>query len=434
VRETLLSGPNPSPRETNTIVIIGCGPSGASCALRLKNLTSDRTPPFRIIVYEGKPLETKRYFNQCLGVLSPPLDKIMEQELGVPFPWPIIQRKIEGYVIHSDKSTLSLTGKQAPSYACRRVEFDNYLFQKVREAGVEIIPARVTDIDFLPDCVMVYSEGSDVRADLVIGAFGLDDGMARVFERVSRYHPPKFLSSVVTKLHPGELAMERFGSNIHAFLIAALPLEFGAITPKGNHLSINIAGERVDAPTMDRFLGLPAVRATLPEAYRQTLPELTYFKGKFPTLPAKAPLGERYIMVGDAAGLNRPFKGKGINSAVTTGLRAAEAIAAFGLTRNAFEQYIKGCCELTDDIPYGRMLRAVANRFSKYGLLDGVFDTARKEPALQKAMFNIVSGQETYKKTWQEARNVGLLLRTFWASLRGRWKKGDHSPAPPQER
>ena len=426
----------PCPKQSHpagqTAVIIGCGPSGASCALRLKSLSSGRTPPLRIIVYEGKLLDRKSYFNQCLGVLSPPLDRIMEQELGIPFPWPIIERKIDGYIIHSDRTTLLLGGEQAPSYACRRVEFDNYLFQKVKEAGIEVIPARVTGIDFSPGRVMVYSESCNVWADVVIGAFGLDDGMARVFERNSRYRSPRFLSSVVTKLHPGEAAMESFGSNIHAFLTASLPLEFGAITPKGDHLSINIAGEKVDASTMDRFLSLPGVRAALPESFRQALPELTYFKGKFPTLPARAPLGEHYIMIGDAAGLNRPFKGKGINSAVTTGLRAAEAIAAFGLTRSAFEQYIKGCCELTADIPYGRMLRAVANRFAKYGLLDGVLEAAKTEPALQKAMFNIVSGQENYKKTWQETRNVGLLVRTFLASLRGKRKRTGHLQGPPR--
>jgi flavin-dependent dehydrogenase len=214
--------------------------------------------------------------------------------------------------------------------------------------------------------------------------------------------------------------MARFGNCIHAFLPSSLPLEFGAITPKGDHLSINVAGEKVDAPTMDRFLRLPAVRAALPEAYRSVMPELTYFKGKFPTLPAKSPTGERYVMIGDAAGLNRPFKGKGINSAVITGIRAAEAIASHGLSKEAFKHYLKGCCDLTDDIPYGRMLRAVANRFSRYGLLDGVLEAAKREPALRQAMFNIVSGQETYKKTWRETRSAGLVLRTLAASLRGK--------------
>jgi flavin-dependent dehydrogenase len=412
-------------KDQSTIVIIGCGPAGASCALKLQKLTADRTPIPRLIVYEGKPLERKSYFNQCLGVLSPPLDQIMKGGLGIPFPWSIVQRKIEGYVIHSDRKVVTLTGDHAPSYACRRVEFDNYLFAKVREAGIEVIPARVTDLDFLPDGVMVYSESCNVRAQTVIGAFGLDDGMGKVFERASGYRAPRFLSSIVTKIHPGEEAMNRFGNYIHAFLSSSLRLEFGAITPKGNHLSVNIAGEKVDAPMMDKFLSLREVRMALPDAFQAALPELTYFKGRFPTLPAKEPIGERYVMVGDAAGLNRPFKGKGINSAVITGIRAAEAIAAHGLSMNAFEQYLKSCCDLTDDIPYGRMLRAVANRFSKYGLLDGVLEAAEKEPALRQALFNIVSGQETYKKTWQETRSIGLLLRTVTASLRGKLKKPD---------
>lgn len=418
-----MSCPQQTIHGAETIVIIGCGPAGASCALKLRALTLSRAAGLRIIVYEGKPLERKSYFNQCLGVLSPPLEQIMEGELGVPFPWPIVQRKIEGYIIHSDRNAMTLAGEHAPSYACRRVEFDNYLFHKVKEAGVEIIPARVTDLDFLPDGIMVYSESCNVRAHVVVGAFGLDDGMARLFERTTAYRAPAFLSSVVTKVHPGEEAMARFGNCIHAFLPSSLPLEFGAITPKGDHLSINVAGEKVDAPTMDRFLSLPEVRAALPEAYRSVLPELTYFKGKFPTLPAKAPIGGRYVMIGDAAGLNRPFKGKGINSAVITGIRAAEAIASHGLCKEAFEHYLKGCCDLTDDIPYGRMLRAVANRFSKYGLLDGVLEAAKSEPALRQALFNIVSGQETYKKTWKETRNAGLLLRTLFASLQGKFTR-----------
>jgi flavin-dependent dehydrogenase len=188
-------------------------------------------------------------------------------------------------------------------------------------------------------------------------------------------------------------------------------------------LSINIAGQKVDAATMDRFLRLDEVRESLPVPLQGNLPELAYFKGKFPTLPARAPIGDRYVMIGDAAGLNRPFKGKGINSAVVTGIKAAQAIASKGLSRSAFEGYLEDCCELTADIPYGRALRALTIQFSKYGLMEGVLEAARNEPALRKAMFNVVSGQETYKKTWRETRNVGLLFRVFFSSLRHGLKK-----------
>lgn len=409
-------------KNNDVVVIIGGGPAGSSCAIKLKKLALQKGLTPRIIIYEGKRFEKKSYYNQCLGVLSPPLGKIMEEELGIPFPWHIIQKRINGYFIYSDKNILKLSGEDEPSYACRRVEFDNYLFQKAKEMGIETIPARVTDLDFSPDGVMVYSESNNIKADVVVGAFGLDDGMAKIFERITSYRQPKFLSSIVTKIHPGAKAMAQFGDYLHAFLPSSLPyVEFGAITPKGNHLSLNIAGKKVDAAMMDKFLNLPSVRKALPDNASDFLTDLYYFKGKFPTLPAKVAIGDRYVMVGDAAGLNRPFKGKGINSAIITGIKAAEVIINHGISKGAFQQYLRSCYQLTDDFPYGKILRLLTIQSTKHGLLDGAIETAKKEKALKRAFFNIVSGQETYKKTWLETRNFKLIARIVFKTLINRF-------------
>jgi len=270
----------------------------------------------------------------------------------------------------------------------------------------------VTDLDFNSDGVMVFSESNNIKADVVIGAFGLDDGMAKVFERISPYRQSKFLSSIVTKIHPGEEAMEQFGNYIHAFLPSSLSsVEFGAITPKGNHLSVNIAGKRVNAELMDRFLDLPIVKQVLPENLDEILPHLYYFKGKFPTLPAKGTFGDRYAMVGDAAGFNRPFKGKGINSAIFTGVKAAETMVHYGYSKQAFQKYLDSCCQLTNDVPYGKALRFLVLQCFRFRLIDSVIATAKDEPLLKKAFFNIVSGQETYKKTWRDIKNPIFLFR-----------------------
>jgi len=118
-------------------------------------------------------------------------------------------------------------------------------------------------------------------------------------------------------------------------------------------------------------------------------------------------------MVGDAAGLNRPFKGKGINSAVITGIKAAEVIVNHGISKEAFQNYLKSCSELTDDIPYGKILRFLTIQCTKYGFLDSILETARNEPTLKQAFFYIVSGQKTYKKTWAETRDFKLLSKTI---------------------
>lgn len=413
-----------SPLKKNAvIVIIGAGPAGSSCALKLKKMSLERGINPKIIVYEGKIFERKSYYNQCLGVLSPPLGKIMEEELGIPFPWHIIQKKINGYFIYSEHNCIKLSGEHEPSYACRRVEFDNYLFQKVKEMGIETIQARVTDLDFNSSGVMVFSETNNIKADVVVGAFGLDDGMAKVFERTTSYRQPRFLYSIVTKIHPGSAAMVRFGEYLHAFLPSSLPeVEFGAITPKGNHLTLNIAGKKVNSELMDKFLNLPAVRKAMPDNMEEFLPDLYYFKGKFPTLPAQGIFGERYVMVGDAAGLNRPFKGKGINSATLTGIRAAEAIINHGISKESFTSYMKACHELTEDVPYGKILRSLTLWSSRHGFLDSVFETAKNEAGLRHALFNIVSGQETYKNTWKEVKSAGLIFRTVFKALSQNFK------------
>ncbi len=411
-------------QNSSTIVIIGGGPAGSSCAIKLRQLSQKMGKNLRVVVYEGKRFDKKSYYNQCLGVLSPPIDKILEEQLHVSFPMDIVHKKIEGYHLHTTNNVLHLEGENDPSFACRRVEFDNYLFEKAKEAGAEVVQARVTELDFADDSVMVFSESNNIKADVVVGAFGLDDGLAKAFERLTPYRQSDFLFSVVTKIHPGQEKVQEFGNYIHAFLPSSLPrVEFGAITPKGNHLAINIAGKTVDANMMHRFLNLPNVRSVLPDNVEEILPSLLYFKGKFPTLPAKGIIGNRYIMVGDTAGLNRPFKGKGINSAVFTGIKAAEVIVKNGFLKESFHEYLDSCKELTDDIPYGKVLRFATNICSRLGFLDSVCKTAQDEPQIKKAFFNIVSGQETYKKTWKETRSLRLFFKLGVNAIKSKSKK-----------
>jgi hypothetical protein len=79
-------------------------------------------------VYEGKTFADERHYNQCVGVVSPPIRQILEDELGIPFPWHLVQRHIIAYVLHGEQRSLTLTDtSDEPSCALRRVTFDDYL-------------------------------------------------------------------------------------------------------------------------------------------------------------------------------------------------------------------------------------------------------------------------------------------------------------------
>lgn len=383
------------------VVIIGGGPGGAACGIALKRLIAAMNRSLRVVLYEGKRFAAESHYNQCVGVLSPPIDRILEEELGVAFPRHLIQRYITGYILHGEREQILLKDEKAPSYAVRRVQFDAYLLDQARACGVEVIQSRVTDLEFHADRVVVYSESVPQEADVVVAAFGLDYGSAHALSSVTPYRQPRFLDSIVTKIHPPEGFMPAFGGHIHAYLPPWPQVEFGAITPKGNHLTVNVAGARVDANWMDRFLAWEPVGSVLPPVDRRhptSAGDLRYFKGRFPVSIARGFFGDRYVVVGDAAGLVRAFKGKGVNSACLSGLWAAESMLTRGISRAAFaEGYARACAETVTDLPYGRAVRLLAIVGAAGHLLDPLIAVARNEPILRSALFDAVSGHRSYR-------------------------------------
>jgi len=122
------------------------------------------------------------------------------------------------------------------------------------------------------------------------------------------------------------------------------------------------------------------------------------FKGAFPNGPAKGFFGDRFILIGDSAGLIRPFKGKGINSAVITGKIAGETIVNEGISTEAFLSFERRCQDLIGDLWYGRFVRWLVVFLSWTFSLDPIIDVASRDATLRRALFNSVSGHDTYRR------------------------------------
>ncbi len=396
----------------STVVIIGGGPGGAGCAIALKNLADELGRKIRIILYEGKIFESSTHYNQCAGVLSSPILEIFETQLRIPFPRELVQRQITGYILHSDHEEIAMKKEGDITYAVRRVNFDDYLLKRAKEKGVEVIHSRVTDVEFNSGWVMVYSESDNTKADVVIGSFGMDDGMAKIFERATPYSQPRFLNSIVIKIHPDEEFLAQFGNFIHAFLPPLNKIEFGAVTPKMNHLTINIAGIAINSGSMDAFLKYPPVRKILPPGFNPESSELKYFKGRFPFRVSKGFYGNRYVIVGDSSGLLRPFKGKGINMSIITAVKAANTTMMKGISKEAFENdYLVECREIIKDVPYGKALRWLAIKGSNLGLMDSIIKLGRTEIIMENALYNCVSAHKSFKEIFRETWNIKLILK-----------------------
>ncbi len=408
------------------VVIVGGGPGGAACAIALCRLARSLGREIRVTLYEGKTFAGERHYNQCVGVVSPPIRQTLEDELGIPFPWHLVQRRITAYVLHGEERSLTLPDpSDEPSYALRRVTFDAYLLEQAQAAGARVVHSRVTDVEIGDDGVIVYSESDNHRAEVLVGAFGLDTGTAAALARATSYRPPRFLDSIVTKIHPPgdypEIAPASAGQTpsgrIHAFLPATPHIEFAAISPKANHLTVNIAGAHVTAAWMDYFLQRPAHKLlSFVDRERPHNPQdFRYYKGRFPISVAKSFYGDRYVTIGDAAGLVRAFKGKGINSACLTGLWAARTIITVGVSAHAFEHsYVGDCQEILCDIPYGHLVRQLVINASRLRQVDLALALAEDHPALRRALFDAVSGHRPYRSI------IGDLLAAPFNRLPGR--------------
>ncbi len=423
------SGLGPLP-DGGRVVIIGGGPAGTATAIALQRGAQALGRRLRIAVVEGKHFAGEQHHNQCAGVLSPPIVELLQDELAVPFPHHLSRGAITGYVLHTARRQIVLDGEAEPSVALRRVQFDAYMLDVTRQRGIEVLSARATGLEFHADRVIIYTESVPLEADVVVGAFGLDEGTAALFQRAVGYRPPPALNSIVTKYHPGEAGIAEFGGRVHAFLPATPRIEFGAITPKGNHLTINIAGATVDADLMTAFLSLPEVRRVLPcleNAGRFDPNDLRYFQGRFPCGLGRHFAGDRFVIVGDAAGLVRAFKGKGVTSAIQTGVRAAHVILHQGISARAFQAYQAANRDITDDLPYGQAMRHFAIFAARTGLMDVILQAAEDDPGLRRALFDAVSAHRPYRDVVRQA----VSLASAWAMVRA-LARGMPFPFSPQ--
>ena len=422
--------------DSSTVVIIGGGPGGSACAIKLLQGADARGLRLRVLIFEGKDFNV--HANQCVGVLSPPVEEVLARELDVHLPPTLIKRQIFGYRLHGTRENVLLTGHGAhagepghgrATYAVERAHFDRYLLDRARELGAQVIASRVTGIEFVRegqlDEARVYSESLYEKADVVVGAFGLDEAMLSVFEEVTQtggdggfQRPSKWLKSYLTTIEAtARFQTEKLGHIVHAFLLPSRcpRIEFGAITPKGDHILVNIAGEHVSSCDLDLFLQMPEVQQLLPSFDPGSI---NYYEGRFPSAPARGSYGHRYALVGDATGWLRPFKGKGINTAIITGVRAAETMLEHGVSKRALANYRRACSDLLGDYHYGVMVRQLMLRGARL-CLDPMIDVGKTDPLMYDALFDAVSGHDSYRNIIKRSLKPRLIRKVAARVVRG---------------
>lgn len=123
--------------------------------------------------------------------------------------------------------------------------------------------------------------------------------------------------------------------------------------------------------------------------------------------------GDRFVIVGDAAGLVRAFKGKGVTSAVQTRIRATHTILEAGISRQAFDRHFRPANDdILRDLPYGRGMRSLSMLMSRVGLFAPVLRAAQQDEHLRTALFDAVSAHAPYSKVIAETLHPAAAVQS----------------------
>ena len=326
------------------IVIIGGGPSGLSTALHLHRIAPHLAPRVLILEKEHYPR-----FKLCAGGLTTDAEIIL-QRLGLDV----------SEVPHADTDTIHFDfeskglririPKQHALRVIRRDEFDNWLAEKTREAGIEIREGVVVK-NIIPtsDEVIVETDQGTFHAQILVGA----DGSNGITRRSIFPKDPVYTARVLEVITPKYNVIARRAEPDEAILAMSKEIASGKSTPRNDKNAYfefspvpnNIAGYVWDFPTQIngeamRCWGIydtnilanekrPQLKETLAKEMNSLGYNLNDYEIKGHPIRWYSPENQmsvpRVLLVGDAAGAD-PLFGEGISIALGYGALAAREI------------------------------------------------------------------------------------------------------------
>lgn len=438
------------------IAVIGSGPAGSLFAYFLLEMAGRVGTQLEVDIFESRKFAVPgpAGCNMCGGIISETLVQNLAIE-GVNLPTGVIQRGIQSYVLHTDVGVARIAtpleemrigavhrGAGPKDAKEQRWEsFDHHLQAKALAAGAHLLQTRVEKIERGPDGMpIVSSKDGQVRTyDLIVSAVGVNSPTIKLFEDLAiGFLKPAVTKTAIREYYLGEKVInEKLGAAMHVFLLDIPRLEFAAIIPKGDYVTVAILGEDIDNELIEAFLTAPEVKACMPEGWN---PEAKSC-GCMPNINVKGPAkpyADRFVFVGDA-GVTRLYK-DGIGAAYRTSKAAARTALFEGISEQAWQKYFMPVCRyIGKDNKIGKVAFFVTRfarefRFLRSAMLRMVIKEQTK-PGPQRRMSGVLwdmfSGSAPYADIFFRMLKPGFLVRFVGSAIVSLWPRRVVRPALP---
>jgi geranylgeranyl reductase family protein len=386
------------------VAVVGGGPAGSWAGFLLARAGG------RVVIVDGSHPREK----PCGGGLSARALKLLQAFGGGTPP---AGNEINVCTFsdggHKVDVPLERTGAQTPALlVSSRRRFDLSLLNAAREAGAELVAERVTALEQGPSGWRLKTSNKAVTADWLVGADGANS-------LVRRSVAQPFLRSALS-IASGYFVRDRTSSRID-IAFTSEPAGYLWSFPRLDHLAIGACGQANETSSADLLTASAAwIRQHTDAASR----DVTRYSWPIPSLSerqldAERPAGDRWLLVGDAAGLVDPITREGLYFALASSTLAAESL----MKERAAERYIgRVRRELHSELRKAARLKA---RFFQ-GAFTGLLLRALDESAqIRRVMADLVTGAQTYKGLRRRLLLTGECRLAAEYLFRGGVKAGD---------
>lgn len=417
------------------VAVIGGGPAGSFFSFFLLDTAKRIDLDIHVDIFEPRDFTQPGPIgcNMCGGIISESLVQMLATE-GILLPPTVVQRGIDSYALHMDVGSVVINtptqekriGAISRGPGPRDLKeikwdsFDGYLQKLALDKGASVINKRVREINWV-DGRPQLKTGKDFSEsyDLLAFAVGVNSASRKLLANMdSEYESPQTTKTFIQEYYLGaERIAEVLGSSMHVFLLDIPRLEFAAIIPKGDYVSVCLLGEEVDNELIQSFMNAPEVRSCFPPDWNPDA-RSCFCSPRISVSGASHPYGDRFVFVGDC-GVTRLYK-DGIGAAYRTAKAAATTAALQGISAENFADHYRPACQrIETDNLIGKFVFFVTRqiqkrRFTRRAVLRMTSDEQAQAEAnrqMSMVLWDTFTGSAPYREILLRTLGPRFLLR-----------------------
>ena len=279
---------------------------------------------------------------------------------------------------------LTLAGTSTPALlVASRRDLDLTLLEAARAAGAELVAERALGIERRDDGWTIRTAGGAVECGRLVGADGANSLVRRT---VARPFPRRALS-----IASGYYVHGVSASHID-IVFTQSPAGYLWSFPRPDHLAVGV-GAQADEATSAQLFEMAA--AWIDQRVGPSRGALTRYSWPIPSLSEadvqqETSAADRWLLVGDAAGLVDPITREGLYYALASAQLAATSL----LQDHASRRYLGGLRGgIHDEL---RKAARMKDRFFRSAFTGLLIRALQRSPGIRHLMAGLVSGTQTY--------------------------------------